>query len=468
MKKLLPILVLILIGCSEPEPINIKLLRNVDGIYFDNNNKPYSGKVFRLYSDNSGDIWIQGELDKGLPTSYQEPVNSIELNIRNGTLYRINSQTPFTGNYYTSENNLLYEEGSFKNGLKDKFIIGYYKSGQVSYKLFYIDGEEWGRDEYYENGQPEFITEKINDSYSQVIFKSFFENGQLENETYIVENELNGPTQEYYENGQLKVEYYYNSGEVDGEYKSYNLSGNLKKKELYESGSKIEEYNYYDNGNLFSFESYETGIKTGPYSIYYENGQLKEKGENLLYSKYPLEKYYENGQIEFRKNSVSEDYSESYYPNGDLKKKGSSQNYIYYYKNDLVGNHSIEYRNGIPYNGTEILELGYSGRDVFKISTIENGTIISKEFKKFNKDTLIINGFYNYGKENSQQVINYVIGKDYKHGIWKYYDNDGILSSIETYQNDKLEGPYEVYYSDGRIKEKGIYSNGRIIESQEY
>ena len=454
-KRILPLLILILIGCSEPEPINIKLLRNVDGIYFDNNNKPYSGKVYRLYSDNSGDIWIQGELDKGLPTSYQEPVNSIELNIRNETLYRINSETPFTGNYYTSENNRLYEEGSFKNGLKDNFIVGYYKSGQVSYKLFYIDGEEWGRDEFFENGQPEFITEKINDSYSQVVFKRFFENGRLENETYIVENELNGPTREYYENGQLKVEYYYNSGEVDGEYKSYNLAGNLKKKELYELGSKVEEYNYFDNGNLFSFQSYESGLKTG-YLINYENGQLKEKGEYFFYSQYPLEKYYENGQLEFKKNSRTDDYVEYYFPNGDLKQKGTTQEMFYYFKSNLLGNYQITYKDGKPYEGVYIFELGFPGREVFHISTYENGKKISKEFKKFNNNTIIINGFFDVSEN--------LLYEDTKIGIWKYYDNDGNLSSTETYEFGKLNGPYVEYYSDGRIKEKGIYKDDKIVK----
>ena len=54
MKKLLPLLLLILIGCSSPEPINsdelsLQLIDN-DFIYYNiDTNQPHSGPVFFLY-----------------------------------------------------------------------------------------------------------------------------------------------------------------------------------------------------------------------------------------------------------------------------------------------------------------------------------------------------------------------------------------------------------------------------------
>ena len=66
MKKLLPLLLLILIGCYEKNPINIDLLRSSKdySIYYSKEtNEPYSGPVF--YLDEDDNIFLQGPLKNG-------------------------------------------------------------------------------------------------------------------------------------------------------------------------------------------------------------------------------------------------------------------------------------------------------------------------------------------------------------------------------------------------------------------
>ena len=66
MKKLLPLLLLILMGCTEKNPINIDLLRSSKdhSIYYSKeSNEPYSGPVFYLDEDNN--IFLQGSLKSG-------------------------------------------------------------------------------------------------------------------------------------------------------------------------------------------------------------------------------------------------------------------------------------------------------------------------------------------------------------------------------------------------------------------
>ena len=60
MKKLLPLLLLILIGCSEPEPINMdEMLIERNGVWYTKyTNQPYSGPVFSLYENGQ----IEGEV----------------------------------------------------------------------------------------------------------------------------------------------------------------------------------------------------------------------------------------------------------------------------------------------------------------------------------------------------------------------------------------------------------------------
>ena len=53
MKKFLSLLLLILVGCSNPEPINIEtmLIERNDVYYTKDTNQPYSGPVFTLYEN---------------------------------------------------------------------------------------------------------------------------------------------------------------------------------------------------------------------------------------------------------------------------------------------------------------------------------------------------------------------------------------------------------------------------------
>ena len=52
-----------------------------------------------------------------------------------------------------------------------------------------------------------------------------------------------------------------------------------------------------------------------------------------------------------------------------------------------------------------------------------------------------------------------VIGKSHE-GPWKYYhENSKVIMTLESYQNDKLEGIRSVYYPSGKIAEETNYKN---------
>ena len=57
MKKLLQLFLLILIGCSEPEPINYQMLVQRDGFYYvKDTNNVFSGPVFNIVGKSTGYI----------------------------------------------------------------------------------------------------------------------------------------------------------------------------------------------------------------------------------------------------------------------------------------------------------------------------------------------------------------------------------------------------------------------------
>ena len=109
MKKLLPLLLLILIGCSEPEPLNYQMLVQRDGLYYlKDTNEVYSGPVFNIEGKSTGYIkkgkW-NGEFE----------------------FYHSNGQ--------------LSEVGTFKDGKEDGPFKSYYENGQLEEERTYKDGE---------------------------------------------------------------------------------------------------------------------------------------------------------------------------------------------------------------------------------------------------------------------------------------------------------------------------------------
>jgi hypothetical protein len=44
--------------------------------------------------------------------------------------------------------------------------------------------------------------------------------------------------------------------------------------------------------------------------------------------------------------------------------------------------------------------------------------------------------------------------------VWKWYTTDGILIKLETYDNNKLDGKYKEFYTNGNLKVDGRYDNG--------
>ena len=107
-KKLLPLLLLILIGCSspEPEPINMEtMLIERNGVYYSKDtNQPYSGPVFSLYPDEE---------------------------------------------FY-----LLFEEVTLKDGKPDGPYKSYYENGQIQYEGTFKDGKPDGPYKFYHDNGP--------------------------------------------------------------------------------------------------------------------------------------------------------------------------------------------------------------------------------------------------------------------------------------------------------------------------
>jgi len=117
---------MLVVGCSSPEPINIDELVERDGIWHSKDtNKPYSGDVVGEFGN--GQIRVEFTFKNGKPDGL-----------------------------YTSwyENGQKFEEGTYKNGKRERKWTVWYESGKLGGKGTYKDGKWDGLvTEWHENGQ---------------------------------------------------------------------------------------------------------------------------------------------------------------------------------------------------------------------------------------------------------------------------------------------------------------------------
>jgi len=198
MKKLLSLLLLILIGCSEPEPINMDEMLNLrDQVYYTKDtNKPYSGPVFSLHKN-------------------------VEFNIQEGTLKEGKWDGLYKSFRRTGERIGQEEyEINYKNGMKHGDWKHYYISDDIlkltgrDEKTF-VDDRLIMRKRYYEI----FISD-LQDDILKLTEESFInsDNNWIDKKFY------------YHNNGELRIETFSNRSTSDIEplnCKVYNENGQL-------------------------------------------------------------------------------------------------------------------------------------------------------------------------------------------------------------------------------------------------
>ena len=127
MKRLLLIVLplLLIVGCSSPEPINYEeTLNKRDGVFYTKDtNKPYSGQVFSLYKDgkNKGEGSLKDGEKDGLWT-------------------------------YWYESGQKESERTYKDGEKDGLSIGWYENGQKELEITYKNGKLISRKDWNYDG----------------------------------------------------------------------------------------------------------------------------------------------------------------------------------------------------------------------------------------------------------------------------------------------------------------------------
>ena len=230
-KKLLPLLLLILIGCSKSEPIESNLLIERNNVYYEKfSNEPFSGRVkgkingtlkngrfekeVFFYHDN-GQLIKNGNFTKGVPDN-------------NWKFYDENGDIVIDG---------ILTNGDFKGHDKDNRVI----RGRINENLNFHG--EWF--EYFDG---------------RVTFESMWDDG---NKLYHIQ---------YDDFGKKKNKFSFDYGFKPLTFSSSNPE-KLRHWDSFEDGKLVMKYSYYSSGELKSLQTWDGSGKSRTLS-YNENGSF--------------------------------------------------------------------------------------------------------------------------------------------------------------------------------------------------
>ena len=212
--------------------------------------------------------------------------------------------------YY--ENGKLEEKYFMKNGKLDGEAINYFEDGKIKNKAIFKDGVTL-EEEIYKDNEIRKNTFKNGEVIQQDIYSknkilkakksllengkmkiiSYYENGNKEEEVFVINELFDGDAFAYYPSGKLKEKDFFKNGKREGEAIIYYENGNVKQKSLFKNNKREGDLSmYYPSGKLLQTEKYVNGKEEGEVIEYYESGAIKEKahfindkqeGEHLFY-----------------------------------------------------------------------------------------------------------------------------------------------------------------------------------------
>lgn len=366
-----------------------------------------------------------------------------ELNIENDELHG-------TQKYFT-ENGVLEIEKNFKNGKLDGDLKTYYENGTLSSIEKYSDGKLHGLSTtFYLNGG-----KKCEMNFTQGerdgILNCFHADGTKSTEIVYEKGKLNGKYIIYNEVGDITYDATYKNDNLEGNFTQFYDGKKIKSEGTYLEGNIVNSFKEYYTNSTLSSERFFNEDKLTKIINYDITGKItsellfdeKEQLTNYSYFAVNGEKYFE----EFYK--ANELKSVQQYVKNNPKPKEISLQKKNIQMTNLMGN---VIATGDYEKGKKKGEWKYY---------FSNGVLRTKE----NYLNDIQQGIsYNYKRNGELSFItNYQ--DDKMNGLYEIYDN-GILNEISYYSNDTQNGPFTSYYPNGKIKLEGFIKDGELHNSK--
>ena len=377
--------------------------------------------------------------------------------------------------WYDKEGRLMeraqYAAG-IKNGLFEKYS---FMDGSLTEKGQYKNGRKEGKWTYFGYGPDVKEISYSNGKYDGEYTSYTMRNGEklLASKKYYVNGNLSGICESYL-GPHLSDKISYIDGKRDGIYVSYTLLGEPSIIGEYSNGQKTGEWTYYFVGDLVQkVEHYKDGKRNGLCKTCYYRPSKKYGTEidhviennyidDLLDGEFPYEEFNKDGEL-ILKGSLIDNRKEGiwkHYKNNELVSQD------FYSQGTLVG--SIESNIPAPrqHKITALLP------DIKKIASClkKKETKIEQNGDHIHRYEVIgdlKDGFYQEFdcNEHLQEEGHYRQGK--KVGIWKRYNEEGLLSSEVPYDNDTISGIIKNYF-DGELIDRIFVPGKKEVEKCPY
>ena len=231
----------------------------------------------------------------------EKPVHPSKLVKRQGIIYLVDSEKPFTGKSLAlHDNGQKKSEENYKRGKPDGVFITWYENGRKEMESNWKDGQMNGLQRgWHENGQK--ATEGLIKDGKPVSAKNWNSKGEPVNsfkETGLravyygelefregvfylkgVDTRYTGNAIALYENGQKKAEDNFKDGKRDGLQLFWHQNGQKKGEINWKNGKQNGLYlGWYENGKKAMEEKYKDGKPYGSYMAWHKNGQKRSEG----------------------------------------------------------------------------------------------------------------------------------------------------------------------------------------------
>ncbi|MDB4646674.1 hypothetical protein OAF51_04140 [Akkermansiaceae bacterium] len=175
------------------------------------------------------------------------------LEERKGIRYLKNSDTPYTGEYFTvHRNGQKKATGSFKGGKTDGLVTSWHENGQKRFEVNFKDGRFHG------------------------LNLLWHENGQKEQEIYYKEGKKDGPSTMWYDDGQVQEKATYKEDELNGLGINWHQTGQKEDEGIFKDGKGDGLMtSWYKNGQKEVEGTFKDGKPEGLMTWLHDNGQKK-------------------------------------------------------------------------------------------------------------------------------------------------------------------------------------------------
>jgi len=113
-------------------------------------------------------------------------------------------------------------------------------------------------------------------------YKTWFSNGQIENQGDYTDGKRTGNWKNWYSNGQLHEDINFKEDSLDGEFKKWHENGKKLIEGKYEFGNLVGKWqSWHDNGQLSADENYVNDKLEGKQTYWYANGQKLTEGNYI-------------------------------------------------------------------------------------------------------------------------------------------------------------------------------------------